>query len=1175
MIDLRPISLEAARALLDFGGRSAAAAAFAEDQLKGAVAIHNLLGREGFAYLADEVGMGKTYVALGVVGLLRHAHPSLRVLVVAPKENIQRKWLKELGNFVANNWRADDLRVRALGRPAFEVVMAESLHDLAAKARIDSNRDVIARLTSFSIGLADKDDGGSWSAKRDRLMRLFPWLDPGHFALHSKRAFKDAFARAINVALPVFDLVVIDEGHNLKHGYGERVAARNRVLGLVLGRADPEVPYLPGGGPRADHVLVLSATPVESEWGDLWNQMDVVGKGHIGPRLRRGHEPTVPEAERLAEAQRFIVRRLTGIPIGGCVHTKNMYRREWRNGGVAEHDDPLPLCDTRQRLVVALAQKKVMDVLAARKDPGAGRFSRSFQVGMLASFESFAATAGVDVKTEDGTTEQRTFEESDQGETPEERLGVDRHAVAGLARRYRERFGEALPHPKMDAAAEAAADAMLHRAEKSLIFVRRIASVPELRAKIAAKYDTWLFGHLEENLRSGPVEDLRQAIAEYRALKLRERAAEDGPASGDEEDAGSADNFFCWFFRGDALAGESGFRGRAAAFRKNRLRGEGSVHSTLLEDNYARLLLGPDPIRAFNEHIGSRARTLLREAAWRSWRRASILRFPRAPVYAAYQEAGLRLLAERSGPLAAEANAILHLAFPEPRTAEVAPPPESFPPADGILDAATLFTDLEGRPGLRAELWPPSTEPTFEARFVERERRRQLLVSAMLLGHAYVDLWVDAVRPLRSLAAGERDEEGVTSLATDFLGRLESQRGSPGLTAWRELHEIASHFALLCDVNFDELRDSHLADLPSYYRRTLGRQTPVGGMFGQVNTQLVRQFRMPGYPYVLVTTDLLREGEDLHPFCAHVVHYGIEWTSSAMEQRTGRVDRIGSLTHRRLTRPDLAEAHPDDRLQVQYPHLADTVELYQVREVYRRMNRFVDLLHERASASSHERSDVDIARAVHDATEVAVIPGPLTTRFAIRPDWLEGRAPKPLPHDQPNFIEAFEALWRGVDSEYFIAWRDGDACHPRLGTAWLLGDKLCPRGRDTSRLRRQPFRASLIPARRTGRMVHRVVSPVGIVAERDLNTIARICALQRAMPAVAVFTAAPPRTGDGYNLATRVDVPFLPGLVQIEEVRDSVIRACLLADRIEEALLRSDHPIELFVEQLRREGEDA
>ncbi len=82
------------------------------------------------------------------------------------------------------------------------------------------------------------------------------------------------------------------------------------------------------------------------------------------------------------------------------------------------------------------------------------------------------------------------------------------------------------------------------------------------------------------------------------------------------------------------------------------------------------------------------------------------------------------------------------------------------------------------------------------------------------------------------------------------------------------------------------------ARLPASSGRFWASQQPVGGMFGQVNETVVRQFRMPGYPFVLVTTDLLQEGEDLHTFCSAVHHYGIAWTPSSMEQRVGRIDRV-------------------------------------------------------------------------------------------------------------------------------------------------------------------------------------------------------------------------------------------------------------------------------------------
>src|SRR5690349_3963287 len=109
------IGLDTARKLLDFRGPAGAISErAAEEQLEGAVALHNILAERGAAYLADEVGMGKTYVALGAAALFRHFDPSFRLLVIAPRQNIQLKWMKELRNFVRNNVRFPDLRIKSV-----------------------------------------------------------------------------------------------------------------------------------------------------------------------------------------------------------------------------------------------------------------------------------------------------------------------------------------------------------------------------------------------------------------------------------------------------------------------------------------------------------------------------------------------------------------------------------------------------------------------------------------------------------------------------------------------------------------------------------------------------------------------------------------------------------------------------------------------------------------------------------------------------------------------------------------------------------------------------------------------------------------------------------------------------------------------------------------------------
>src|ERR1700681_2098123 len=139
------IDIAAARELIDFNA-SDIGQARAEEQLAGAVAIHNILERHRVAYLADEVGMGKTYVALGALALFRHFQPDFRVLVIAPRENIQYKWMKELRNFVANNIRFPDLRVKALdGRPVTPFVACANLLELTREATLNPDRDFFLR----------------------------------------------------------------------------------------------------------------------------------------------------------------------------------------------------------------------------------------------------------------------------------------------------------------------------------------------------------------------------------------------------------------------------------------------------------------------------------------------------------------------------------------------------------------------------------------------------------------------------------------------------------------------------------------------------------------------------------------------------------------------------------------------------------------------------------------------------------------------------------------------------------------------------------------------------------------------------------------------------------------------------------------------------------------------
>ena len=67
----------------------------------------------------------------------------------------------------------------------------------------------------------------------------------------------------------------------------------------------------------------------------------------------------------------------------------------------------------------------------------------------------------------------------------------------------------------------------------------------------------------------------------------------------------------------------------------------------------------------------------------------------------------------------------------------------------------------------------------------------------------------------------------------------------------------------------------------------------TGGTDRDQRTRLMRAFNTPFFPDILVCSEVMGEGVDLHRYCRHVIHHDLAWNPSQIEQRTGRVDRLG------------------------------------------------------------------------------------------------------------------------------------------------------------------------------------------------------------------------------------------------------------------------------------------
>jgi ERCC4-related helicase len=117
------------------------------------------------------------------------------------------------------------------------------------------------------------------------------------------------------------------------------------------------------------------------------------------------------------------------------------------------------------------------------------------------------------------------------------------------------------------------------------------------------------------------------------------------------------------------------------------------------------------------------------------------------------------------------------------------------------------------------------------------------------------------------------------------------------------------------DFSDDELQGADVA-------RLLPNVRLVNGATRQETRQrLMLTFNSPFFPEVLVASSVMAEGVDLHRFCRYVIHHDLCWNPSTLEQRTGRIDRIGAKVEQcgepiRMYLPYLAETQDEKMYRV-------------------------------------------------------------------------------------------------------------------------------------------------------------------------------------------------------------------------------------------------------------------
>lgn len=128
-----------------------------------------------------------------------------------------------------------------------------------------------------------------------------------------------------------------------------------------------------------------------------------------------------------------------------------------------------------------------------------------------------------------------------------------------------------------------------------------------------------------------------------------------------------------------------------------------------------------------------------------------------------------------------------------------------------------------------------------------------------------------------------------------FACELEERRQAAGRADRSGFGDPLGEYLGAIGVN---LADSGDDDKPLFDHSTTGYRamevvrSVSGGTKRDTRDRVMLAFNSPLFPEILVSTQVLGEGVDLHRFCRHVIHHDLCWNPSTLEQRTGRVDRI-------------------------------------------------------------------------------------------------------------------------------------------------------------------------------------------------------------------------------------------------------------------------------------------
>jgi len=927
------IDLDSVKIIMDFAGHSdlfGADSTVPELQCQGVTALCNILHEHDrqYAYLADEVGMGKTYQALGVISMLLKEKHDAKILIIAPNESVQNNWQKEIKRFYKNNLNTN-IEIPEL----LDVNKCDSIEFIKDYLSKDKKISTITltRISSFSaVGVKLAQLGGH--SDIDSAAIRVRSISDGLFyltnnALMIQRGTVDSFnagiicGRFLRKYSPKFDLVVIDEAQNIRN-VNNATAFLNAWLGLrrkieireksyakieAINEIINSIPSYSLSFPDKQKFLLMSATPAHRSIESLRSQLFYF-------------EKTVKTTLEHKDLEKFLIRRLRTY----CGESKYDVRE-------IKTDDVMTTMGVEERMLLALVQSRLAQ--EGRKN------NSTFKIGFLETFESYNPSNSQEEADEDESLSKikKEFENGGSENKYEKGSAADKVMIDEISKSYERSFHtkDGPPHPKLNYMGKKVKESLDNNTEvipeKSLVFVRRLASVRELVNNRAAPiYEHSILEYWKEklDLKDSSLLTIQKCFEEMYGSQIKQDTEQESAEELDSEitDEDYDDNnenkddnnivspFRSWIALKKNKDNKNNTYSSVSRFKKTMLNNKHNAY--LFEENYLRTystvrhfhdsdydsfvvsLVTTDLVEEVNRYIEADETRYI--YAKNDKKKSSDFRV--LCCYIALKVFDPQLADSLATFYKITIPAVLHV------------PSKQYASVTEVKNALSLARTFSFWNYLPKE-WRtkyPWLDLMFNAEsFAKREVVKRWIEKYLKSSEAILELLY---------CYCNRGKKAFSELVCNTILGADNPHG-------RRIE------LLLTSENTDLIYRQLIGDEKIDYRYNptfMNDQSWVVGAVGgnKGNEALIKRFNTPFYPDVIVCTDVLKEGINLHLFCNKVYHYGLAWTPGDLEQRVGRVDRFFSKTYRARARGDR-----EAKICVNYPYMGKSIDEQQLKKV--------------------------------------------------------------------------------------------------------------------------------------------------------------------------------------------------------------------------------------------------